>query len=675
MGKRKLNPKLKNFLQPKIGKRRIKLTRVVPAAALAINLLNGNIGDLAKKIGEKILSNKPSIVNAEYKDLNSVMSPELDNVFGTVYVANEEFSLYFDECDEIKIGGTINPNEYINVFNLTTKKDSLENDYLYCEIENKNTIGLIKKEDLAKTQKIGDKSVCFDSIYKLSDLSKNSKYMQSSIGKEGIKIGDNFSNGDIIFADKSDIQLDNENNYWMKIRNNEGIVGYIQIDDTLQEIQDGVLVEVSDLGKVSDTDTLNLKSDASNLITDVEVGSRLVVIGKGSKKDLSSAIYFDANGIAKWGEISNDLIQEVNLVNETDKLAPSKNEPVNDIAGMNVNISNWLSNYKNGAYGIDIYGMDPNVLSDLVHNSQNISYGILRLGATGYGHLNDGLSLASSSVVVNEYSRDLLMKQANVFESAGIPMFAYFYATDINPKEGYEIADLIEKSLDSVNLNVQPIVDCEVFEEGMEDRMYFINKPNYDSYVAQGGTPNIDFEYMKSLGELDIIAYVKNHPEVKDYINYCQDIKAQSIAATYSKLYQDGYIKGKNALLYSGNKTISKDSYIITIQGDEGPFERIVLFKFDDVKEYLTNPSSPYFIAEDFSLKVWYADYTGNKNFEMLGEDVAIAQVHGDILVYENNENDCYDINYACPEYVSEMLIAQKAAMQLNYNSDDLELG
>ena len=633
------------FPEPKIGNRRIKLTRVVPAAALSIAMLTGLAGSLSKNSSNKNEKVSEKILHTEYKELDSVLNPELDDVIQTVYNANEEIILYVQEKDNMKPVESVHPNQEINVFNTKTEIDSFNTEYLYCELEAESIIGLIKKEDLSKATKKEERSVEFDSIYQITNPSTMGKFMQATIGKDGIHSGARFNDGDVIFVDEKGIQLDDEGNYWMKMRTNNGSIGYIKNDDSLKEINDGILVEVIDSNTVLDINTENLNMDVSNLITDVKVGSRLVVIGQGSNENLSRALYFDANGQAKWGEIANDLIKDVILVTSDERLSPDSVEKTNDIVEIDKNISNWNQDYKNGSYGIDISGMKPDALKQLLVDSPNIDYGIVRLGVTGYGHKNDGLKIVdSSTVTTNDYIRNLTQGQIDEFKAANVPVFAYFYATDINPEEGYKVAEYVEACIDVLDGDIQPIIDCELFEEGHEDRMYFITQPNYQQYLKNGGH-TIDFEYLNSLSESELLRYVDSNDEVKDYIDYCQDLKAQSVAATYSKLYKDGYIKGKNALFYSGNKSISKDSYKATIKtGEDKSFDKIVLLKYDDLVEYLTNPDSPYFISEDFSLKVWYADYTGEKNHEMLGNGSAMTQYAGDVFVdkYSNLSIECY---------------------------------
>ncbi len=285
----------------------------------------------------------------------------------------------------------------------------------------------------------------------------------------------------------------------------------------------------------------------------------------------------------------------------------------------------------------------------------------------------------TSTVTTSDEMKQLTKAQIDAFKNKNIPVFGYFYATDTNPTEGFRIATEIEKCIDELGGNIQPIVDCEVYGDGEEDRMYFINKPNYDTYLQDGGT-YIDFDYLMSLSEQELLNYVNLHPEVQDYINYCQDKKAESLASIYCKLYNDGYITGKNAILYTGNKSVSKDSYKATITADNGvDFEKIVLFKYDDVVEYLTNPESPCFISEDFNLKVWYADYTGKQNFQMLGDGVVMAQYAGDIVVDGNNK---IDKNFACPEFIDAIAEVQKTnneqktnVKQYTNDYNDLELG
>lgn len=670
MDKRKLK-----FLEPKIGNRRIKLTRVVPAAALSIAMLTGITGTISKN-STKNKERSNTIANAEYKDLDSVLNPELDDVFQSVYKVNEEMVLYVQGNDNIKPIESIYPDQEINVFNTKSEYDSFNTEYLYCELEEESIIGLIKKDDLSKATKKEDRSIGFDSIYQITNPSTLGKYMHATIGKDGVIVGEKFNDGEIIFADEKCIQLDDDGNYWMKMRTNSGAIGYIKNDDNLKEVNDGILVEVVNSNNVVDINTENLNMDISNMITDIEVGSRLVVIGEGSNENLSRALYFDANGQAKWGEISNDLIKDVVLVTSAERLSPDFAEVQNDIIGMNKNIENWNQDYTNGAYGIDISGMEPEALKKLLVESPNIDFGIVRLGVTGYGHRNNGLTIATNSTVTtNDAIRNLTQGQINEFKAANVPVFAYFYATDINPEEGYKVAEHVEACMDLLDGDIQPIVDCELYGEGHEDRMYFLTQPNYEQYLKDNGY-TIDFEYLNSLSEYELLKYVESNTQVKHYIEYCQDLKAQSIAATYSKLHQDGYIKGKNAILYSGNKSISKDSYKATIKtGAESSFDKIVLLKYDDVVEYLTNPDSPYFISEDFALKVWFADYTGQKNHEMLGNGSAMTQYAGDVFVDDKN---CYDKNYACPEFIDSIVKAQKEAAQdknkVRYD-DELELG
>lgn len=664
------------FPEPKIGNRRIKLTRIVPAAALSIAMLTGVTGSLSKNSSKKKESVNEKIVHTEYKELDSVLDPELDDVIQTAYNVNEEIILYVQEKENMKPIESVYPNQEIHVFNTKTEIDSFNTEYLYCELESESIIGLIKKEDLSKATKKEDKSVEFDSIYQITNPSTMGKYMQATIGKDGVLVGAKFNDGDIIFIDEKGIQLDDDGNYWMKMRSNNGSIGYIKNDDSIKEINDGILVEVVNSNTVLDINTENLNMDVSNIITDIQVGSRLVVIGQGSNENLSRALYFDANGQAKWGEIANDLIKDVVLVTSEERLSPGSEEKQNDIIGMDNNIKNWNQDYTNGAYGIDISGMEPKALKQLLIDSPNIDYGIVRLGVTGYGHRNDGLTIAiNSTVTTNDDIRNLTQGQINEFKAANIPVFAYFYATDINPDEGYKVAEHIEACMDVLDGDIQPIVDCELYGEGHEDRMYFLTQPNYQQYLKDGGNI-IDFEYLNSLSEYELLKYVESNAQVKHYIEYCQDLKAQSIAATYYKLYNDGYIKGKNALLYSGNKSISKDSYKATIKiGAGSSFDKIVLLKYDDVVEYLTNPDSPYFIAEDFALKVWFADYTGQKNHEMLGNGSAMTQYAGD--VYVDNKN-CYDKNYACPEFIESIVKAQKEVTKDNTKEKDdyeLELG
>lgn len=287
--------------------------------------------------------------------------------------------------------------------------------------------------------------------------------------------------------------------------------------------------------------------------------------------------------------------------------------------------------------------------------------------------------MVDTTVSISEDGKNLVKSQINAFKNKNIPVFGYFYATDINKEEGLKIAEEIEKCIDELGGNIQPIVDCEMNKDGEEDRMYFMNKPNYDTYLQNGGN-NIDFDYLKGLEETDLLDYVRLHPEVQDYIEYCQDKKAESIASIYCKLYNDGYITGKNAILYTGNKSVSKDSYTATITANNGvDFEKIVLFKYDDVVEYLTNPESLCFISEDFNLKLWYADYTGKQNFQMLGDGVVMAQYAGDIVVDGKN---LIDKNYACPEFIDAIAEVQKTnneqkknVKQYNNDYNDLDLG
>ena len=696
----------KKFLEPKIGNRRIKLTRILPAAALSIAMLTGSNGVFEKETSSTELAFGKKQIHTEYKDLDSVLSPELDEVLKSVYKVNEEITLYVQQNKVMKPIQTIYPEQEINVFNTKTEIDSVNMEYLYCELDSQSTIGLIKKEDLSKGIKKEDKSVGFDSIYQITNLSSMGTYMQATIGKDGVAGGEKLEYGEIIFVDEKDIQLDDDGNYWLKARTNNGSIGYIKNDDKVKEINDGVLVEVVSSADAKGMQYQILNKDVPNLITNVPVGSRLVVIGQGSKENLSKVIYYDLSGSAKWGEIEKEFIQEVVLVASAERLAPdlsykevktenmsqnvditrneniTQNEVKNDVDAMNKNLSKWYYDYKNGSYGVDISRVTSEVQKKFLEDDgDKMDFAIVRVGVTGWGCNRGKLVLVEDGTVsTDDYMNNLVQGQINLFEEYDIPVMAYFYGTDINTDEALLIAQYIEDCIDSLDSKIplQPIVDCEICEFPEDDRMVFVNKPNYDEFYEKTGI-NIDFEYLKKLPRGEWPKYVESNSDVLQYVEFCQDKKAQAIASIYKKLYDDGYIKGKNALLYSGNQAISKDESIVTITHQNGIlFSAVPLVKYDDVVEYLTNSDSPYYIAEDFSLKVWYADYSGKENYKILDEnDVAITQFGGDVKI---EEIIAFDKNYGCTEYIESMFEAARQSIKNDTeksekNDDELDLG
>ncbi len=350
-----MNESQRRITQPRKPKRKVRWGRLLPASALAIGLLVG-AGNGIKKIIEKSNS-KTDIIYTEdnLEKITNIIDSEFDEFKEFSYLVNEPFDIYIEKpnSEEIINIDTIKEKQEVNVYKMNTRKDSLGNEYYYCEVPAQHEIGLIKADDLSKTTKLTVKDGNFNQMYKINSENKNSIAIQATVGEAGQKSGFEVQPGEIIFADMLNAKMDQENNIWLKIRTNLGNVGYIKVDDSIQRIEDGVLVEItSDTNKILEVGNANLNTNSENMITNIEPGDRLVVVSEGSSSKTSYAVYFDDNGNAKWGEINNELLKEIELESEQDKL--SITEKSNDVEGMNINISNWLQDYQKGAYGIDI---------------------------------------------------------------------------------------------------------------------------------------------------------------------------------------------------------------------------------------------------------------------------------------------------------------------------------
>lgn len=345
----------RRITSPRKPKRKAKWGRIITASALTIGVIAG-VSTGVKKIIEKNISDNDIIYTEDnFEKINNIISSDFDDFKEFSYIANEPFDIYVENknTNEIINIDTIKENQELNVYKMCTKQDYLKNEYYYCEVPDLHEIGLIRVDDLNKATKLSIKDANFNQMYKINSENQGSIEIQANIGILGMKSGFEVKPGEIIFADMLNAKIDQENNVWLKMRNNFGNVGYIKVDDSIQRIDDGVLVEItSDSNNILNVNNANLSTNSENMITNIEPGDRLVVISQGSSEKTSYAVYFDDNGNAKWGEINNELLKEVELESEQDKL--SVTEKVNDVEGLNKNISNWLQDYQNGAYGIDI---------------------------------------------------------------------------------------------------------------------------------------------------------------------------------------------------------------------------------------------------------------------------------------------------------------------------------
>lgn len=555
---------------------------------------------------------------------------------------------------EVQYLATLPANHNCVVYDSYSIKDANNNNYFYCEDPQNKVIGLISIDDVDKGFKLENKQTSFSSIFQIDASKKAGGVSLNTCGNSNNPDVKFLKNGDIIFVDEFDIKYDDKKNLWMKARTSKGDIGYVEANDDLKEIKDVGLVQiVENSNEIIKSGNVNLSENTEYVITNISAGDRMVIVGDGKSANSSYAIYYDEYGIARFGEINNLLIEEVKL-NDFKGFDISSVE-ANDIITMNQFITNWNGNIESGSKGIDISHMEPNSLNHLLKGMPEIEYGIVRLGSTGYGK-NDGELVFAESSNVNMDSKiaSKVKRQIEELRIAGKKVFAYYFATDINLDESDKIVDAIEESIDLLGGGITPILDYEFSDEKQYDRNYWGQKPNYDKYISQGGK-ELDFDKIKSLDANDLLYYIDANPEVQDYINFCQTEKAKCIAYTYKRLYDDGYLTSKNALLYTGNGHFSKDSYKVELKfnndNGEGKYESVVLAKLDEVKDYLTNPQSPFFISEDFNLKVWYADYTGKRNDKIFGNDCAMLQTQGDLDYY----GEAYDLSYACPEFINSL--------------------
>lgn len=572
---------------------------------------------------------------------------------------------------------TLPANHNCIIYDSYVKKDETNNNYFYCEDPQNKIVGLISLEDVNKGVKLGNKQTSFSSIFQIDASKKDGGVSLNTYGNSDNPDVKFLKNGDIIFADELDIKYDNKKNLWMKARTSNGDIGYVEVTDDLKEIKDVGLVQiVENSNEIIESGRVNLSENTEHIITDISAGDRMVIIGDGKTSNSSYAIYFDEYGIARFGEINNSLIEEVEL-NNFKGFDISLSE-ANDIIAMNQFITDWNGNIETGYKGIDISYMKPTVLNQLLIENPDIEYGIIRLGSSGYGK-NDGNLVLAESLNMNPDVGLRAKQQVSELRNAGKKVFAYFFATDINIEESERIVNTIEESIDYLGGGITPILDYEFSsEEKQYDRNFWVQQPNYDKYLEQGGT-ELDFDKIKTLDAIDLLDYIESNPEVQNYINFCQTEKAKCIAYTYKRLYDDGYLTSKNALLYTGNGHFSKDTYKVDVKynnnGQESKYGSVVLAKLDEVKDYLTNPQSPYFISEDYNLKVWYADYTGKRNDKIFGNDCVMLQTEGDIEYY----GEAYDLNFACREFIDaiEKESPNKSQLQIQTKEEleDFEIG
>lgn len=662
----------RNIKKQKLKLRKGRLFGTILAAGLAIT----GMGEAVKNISEKISHRDSIYYNEELVDKDSVFnySADFDNFRAGEYYFNEDINVWVNDIESNKVNflANIPANRTCIVYDSYTIKDESNNNYFYCEDPVNKIIGLISANDFDKGKKIGNIETSFSSIFQIDASKKQGGIELNTCGNSENSNIKFIKNDEVIFADEFDIKYDNQKNLWMKSRTSNGDIGYVKITDDLKEIQNVALVQViENSNEIIASGKSNL---SENVITDISAGDRMIIIGDGKSKNSSYAIYYDEYGIARFGEISNSLIESVELDNFIG-FDVSKSE-ANDIIIMNQFISEWNRDITSGVKGIDISDMHPDVLNILLMNNSDIEYGIVRLGSTGYGK-NDGqlVFVESSNINMNEEAFLKVKQQVDELRKQNKKVFAYYYATDINIDESNKIVDAIEDSIDRLGGGIIPILDYEFSSEEKEyDRNFWVQKPNYDKYINQGGI-QLDFDTISTLDAIDLLNYIESHPEVQSYINFCQTEKAKCIAYTYKRLYDDGYLKSKNALLYTGNGHFSKDTYKAEIKffsnGKDGKYESVVLAKLDEVKEYLTNPQSPYFISEDYNLKVWYADYSGKRNDKMFGNDCAMLQTQGDIEYY----GDAYDLSYACKKFIDSMDNNLQPQIQQEPIVDDWEIG
>lgn len=636
-------------------KKKLKLRkgRVIKLVA-TIGTITAILSSPGQSMINKILGKTDNIITQESDLLDEIdkmdgyIGNEIDSFSSSTYHMNESFRIYIKGNDD-KFPVAVSEcdgNVDINVFNMYSFNDTIGNNFVYCDIPSEGISGLMEPELLKSATFISKQPARFNEIYQISSP-KEDVEVKMSISDNSKDSGISLKDNDVVFAISDSIKAEDNSN-WIQIRNNDGQVGFVKCTSALKPITNGVLSQCVDFDSGKD------------LPHNFYYNERVVSIGDGINKNFSKVLYYDKKGFLKADDISKDLIKEVDL--DVVKAEATKN--------IDADLENWHMNYSqnNGVYGIDFMDVDPEDLEHILNSEPNIQYVAFKIGGTGWG-INDGnLSISyNDTVSVNFEFKEKVQKVLDTIKSHDKLAIGYFYASDANPREGIEVAKQIEQCIDAINGKgiVIPAVDSEIggdFEnypyEDL-DRVYFLNNPNYSSYVMQTGN-TIDLEYIRSLRKennvYDQYQYIENHPEVVEYIEYCQDLKAQSLAAIYQKLYNDDYMPSNCSILYTGNGAVSKNTYKAPVSG----WEKIALFKSDDVLTYLTNPESPYYV-KDACLKLWFADYTIDQNFQVFGNDVAMVQYCEESPITDRGVK--VDKNIANPTFISLLSNTKKLTM------------
>lgn len=629
-------------------KRKLRYDRIGLAAIIAAGTL----------VGTNFFRHRSSIKNNTkiIEETDDVFTKNFDNYKRIVGIVNTEFPIYALSNVNNEVISMLDSKEgdIITIYKSSKILDSNNVEYYSCELEDLEIVGLIKKSDILKITQKQTFDCKFNDIYMQKDVEKEIK---TSFKKNSKNLGENIKKDEIIFVDEFSARQDSEKNIWVKIRTNTGKVGYTILDSSLEKVDQVNVMEINaDLQKIvkaNDNQSVN-----DEIKKDLSKGDRVASICSKDPKKYVCVVYFDKNGIAKYGELNSDYLNEVEFKEPIKTNIEKMKNTSNDIELINSYIKKWNLDYTAGSVGIDFCdSMDPEDLKTLLEINPKIDFCITKIGGTYYGDQSEKIMLAKNSTVFDskDYKKKV-MSQIEVAKKMDKKVMGYFYSTDINSEEGYQIAGYVEQCVDELGGGIFPIIDVELAQE-TEDRMYWLNKPNYNEYISTHinamEIQKFNFEELENMDAGARMTYVKNNPAIIDYINFCQTKKAEGIAAIYSKLYKDGYI-GKNAILYTGNRTVSSNDYITTIKtAKDASFESIVVFKYDEVINLLTNSESPYFISEDFNLKVWYADYTNQENFKMLDNGTVITQCAGNLDV--PGASSRYDMNYACKEFIKIM--------------------
>ena len=133
------------------------------------------------------------------------------------------------------------------------------------------------------------------------------KEIKTSFEIDSMNLGENIKPGEIVFVDEFSASQDYQKNVWVKVRTNTGKVGYTILDDSLEKIDKVNVMEVT----VDLQDLANNSPSNSGIERDLTIGDRVVAIESENSKNCSCVLYFDKNGIAKYGELYDEYLKEV----------------------------------------------------------------------------------------------------------------------------------------------------------------------------------------------------------------------------------------------------------------------------------------------------------------------------------------------------------------------------